>query len=125
MLEVENKGDNAGDLADLTVIPAVTEGTIMPQYFIAKNVTKVDADTILCTENHASKEEALKCEHTKFVKDTVYGDFMVNFKIDADLNKVNLWEKQIFSLRLHEWLYHRRQVVRKQRQQDDRSHQGC
>lgn len=94
LLEVENKGDNAGDLADLTVIPAVTEGTIMPQYFIAKNVTKVDADTILCTENHASKEEALKCEHTKFVKDTVYGDFMVNFKIDADLNKVNLWENK-------------------------------
>lgn len=94
LLEVENKGDNAGDLADLTVIPAVTEGTIMPQYFIAKNVTKVDADTILCTENHASKEEALKCEHTKFVKDTVYGDFMVNFKIDADLDKANLWENK-------------------------------
>lgn len=94
LLKVENKGDNAGDLADLNVIPAVTEGTIMPQYFIAKDVKVIEADTILCTEDHASVEEALKCEHTKFVKDTVYGDFLVNFKIDADLDKANLWENK-------------------------------
>ena len=93
LLEVENKGDNVGDLADLNVIPAVKEG-IMPQYFIAKNVKVVEADTILCTENHASVEEALGCEHTKYVKDTIYGDFMVNFKIDADLDKANLWENK-------------------------------
>ena len=93
LLEVENKGDNVDDLADLNVIPAVKEG-IMPQYFIAKNVKVVEADTILCTENHASVEEALGCEHTKYVKDTIYGDFMVNFKIDADLDKANLWENK-------------------------------
>ena len=93
LLEVENKGDNVGDLADLNVIPAVKEG-IMPQYFIAKNVKVVEADTILCTENHASVEESLGCEHTKYVKDTIYGDFMVNFKIDADLDKANLWENK-------------------------------
>ena len=96
LLAVENKGDNVGDLSNLTVIPAATEGTIMPQYFIAKDVNVVEGDTIWCNATAAHKHEtladSLACSHTVIVKDTVFGNFLTNFKIDEDLDKANLWE---------------------------------
>ena len=96
LLAVENKGDNVGALSNLTVIPAATEGTIMPQYFIAKDVNVVEGDTIWCNATAAHKHEtladSLACSHTVIVKDTVFGNFLTNFKIDEDLDKANLWE---------------------------------
>ena len=96
LLAVENKGDNVGDLSNFTVIPAATEGTIMPQYFIAKDVNVVEGDTIWCNATAAHKHEtladSLACSHTVIIKDTVFGNFLVNFKINDDLDKANMWE---------------------------------
>ena len=96
LLAVENKGDNVGALSNLTVIPAATEGTIMPQYFIAKDVNVVEGDTIWCNATAAHKHEtladSLACSHTVIIKDTVFGSFLTNLKIDEDLDKANLWE---------------------------------
>ena len=98
LLAVENKGDNVGDLSNFTVIPAATEGTIMPQYFIAKDVNVVEGDTIWCNATAAHKHEtladSLACSHTVIIKDTIFGNFLVNFQINDDLREANLWENR-------------------------------
>lgn len=44
-----------------------------------------------CGEDHESLADSLKCPHTKVVPDTVFGDFLVNLKIDNKYKKYD-WE---------------------------------
>ena len=98
LLEFENKQTEAGDLANLEVIPAVTEGTIMPQYLVGKVTKVVEGDTIWCNATASHKHETLKdslaCPHTTIIKDTTFVNFMTNLKIDAKLDKANLFENK-------------------------------
>ena len=90
-LNVEGKGDNAETAAEMTVIPTTESGVLMPQYFIARNVKEQKGSIDFCGEDHESLADSLKCPHTKVVPDTVFGDFLVNFKIDNKYKKYD-WE---------------------------------
>ena len=98
LLEFENKQTEAGDLANLQVIPAVTEGTIMPQYLVGKITKVVEGDTIWCnataSHKHETLADSLACPHTTIIKDTTFVNFMTNLKIDAKLDKANLFENR-------------------------------
>jgi hypothetical protein len=98
LLEFENKQTEAGDLANLEVIPAVTEGTIMPQYLVGKVTKVVEGDTIWCnataSHKHETLADSLACPHTTIIKDTTFVNFMTNLKIDAKLDKANLFENK-------------------------------
>ncbi len=98
LLEFENKQTEAGDLANLQVIPTVTEGTIMPQYLVGKVTKVVEGDTIWCnataSHKHETLEDSLACSHTTIIKDTTFVNFMTNLKIDAKLDKANLFENK-------------------------------
>ena len=98
LLEFENKQTEAGDLANLEVIPAVTEGTIMPQYLVGKITKVVEGDTIWCnataSHKHETLADSLACPHTTIIKDTTFVNFMTNLKIDAKLDKANLFENK-------------------------------
>ena len=93
-LAVEGKGDNAGTAAELTVIPTTEEGVLMPQYFIARNVTEKAGSVDWCGEEHEALADSLACPHTTVIPDTLVGEFLVNLKIDEELNKNNLWENK-------------------------------
>ena len=93
-LSVEGKGDNAGTAAELTVIPTTEEGVLMPQYFIARNVTEKAGSVDWCGEEHEALADSLACPHTTVIPDTLVGEFLVNLKIDEELNKNNLWENK-------------------------------
>ena len=82
-LAVEGKGDNAAAAAEMTVIPTTEAGVLMPQYFIARNVVEQAGAIDFCGEEHKALEDSLACPHTKFAPDTVFGDFLVNLKIDT------------------------------------------
>lgn len=90
-LNVEGKGDNAETAAEMTVIPTTESGVLMPQYFIARNVKEQKGSIDFCGEDHESLADSLKCPHTKVVPDTVFGDFLVNLKIDNKYKKYD-WE---------------------------------
>ena len=98
LLEFENKQTEAGDLANLEVIPAVTEGAIMPQYLVGKVTKVVEGDTIWCnataSHKHETLADSLACPHTTIIKDTTFVNFMTNLKIDAKLDKANLFENK-------------------------------
>ena len=98
LLEFENKQTEAGDLANLQVIPAVTEGTIMPQYLVGKITKVVEGDTIWCnataSHKHETLADSLACPHTTIIKDTTFVNFMTNLKIDAKLDKASLFENK-------------------------------
>ncbi|MCF2657575.1 hypothetical protein JQM83_00015 [Parabacteroides distasonis] len=79
-LGVEGKGDakNAAMYVDTAY---VRNNTRMPQYMLVMNPTFVEADTVLCdasTHSHATKEEALACEHSKVTKGYVEGRYLIN-----------------------------------------------
>ena len=93
-LAVEGKGDNAGTAAELTVIPTTEEGVLMPQYFIARNVTEKAGSVDWCGEEHEALADSLACPHTTVIPDTLVGEFLVNLKIDDKLNENNLWENK-------------------------------
>ena len=93
-LSVEGKGDNVGTAAELTVIPTTEEGVLMPQYFIARNVTEKAGSVDWCGEEHEALADSLACPHTTVIPDTLVGEFLVNLKIDEELNKNNLWENK-------------------------------
>ena len=93
LLAVENKGDNAGAKAEMTVIPTTEAGVLMPQYLIARNVVEQEGSVDWCGEDHTSLEDSLACEHTKVTPDTIKGEFLVNLKIDKKFNKYN-WENK-------------------------------
>ncbi len=93
LLAVEGKGDNAGALAEMTVIPTTEAGVLMPQYLIARNVVEQAGSVDWCGEDHTSLEDSLACEHTKVTPDTIKGEFLVNLKIDKKFNKYN-WENK-------------------------------
>ena len=93
-LSVEGKGDNAGTAAELTVIPTTEEGVLMPQYFIARNVTEKAGSVDWCGEEHKALADSLACPHTTVIPDTLVGEFLVNLKIDEELNENNLWENK-------------------------------
>ena len=93
LLAVENKGDNAGAKAEMTVIPTTEAGVLMPQYLIARNVVEQEGSVDWCGEDHTSLEDSLACEHTKVTPDTLKGEFLVNLKIDKKFNKYN-WENK-------------------------------
>ena len=90
-LNVEGKGDNAETAAEMTVIPTTESGVLRPQYFIARNVKEQKGSIDFCGEDHESLADSLKCPHTKVVPDTVFGDFLVNLKIDNKYKKYD-WE---------------------------------
>ena len=90
-LNVEGKGDNAETAAEMTVIPTTESGVLMHQYFIARNVKEQKGSIDFCGEDHESLADSLKCPHTKVVPDTVFGDFLVNLKIDNKYKKYD-WE---------------------------------
>ena len=90
-LNVEGKGDNAETAAEMTVIPTTESGVLMPQYFIARNDKDQKGSIDFCGEDHESLADSLKCPHTKVVPDTVFGDFLVNLKIDNKYKKYD-WE---------------------------------
>ena len=92
-LAVEGKGDNAA-AAEMTVIPTTEAGVLMPQYFIARNVVEQAGTIDFCGEEHKALEDSLACPHTKFVPDTVFGDFLVNLKIDTKKYGKYDWEGQ-------------------------------
>jgi len=89
LLAVEGKGDNAEALAEMTVIPTTETGVLMPQYFIARNVTEQKGSVKWCGEDHTSLADSLSCDHTHVTPDTLFGNFLVNLKIDAKYNKYN------------------------------------
>ena len=93
-LAVEGKGDNAAAAAEMTVIPTTEAGVLMPQYFIARNVVEQAGTIDFCGEEHKALEDSLACPHTKFVPDTVFGDFLVNLKIDTKKYGKYDWEGQ-------------------------------
>ena len=93
LLAVEGKGDNAGALAEMTVIPTTEAGVLMPQYLIARNVVEQEGSVDWCGEDHTSLEDSLACEHTKVTPDTIKGEFLVNLKIDKKFDKYN-WENK-------------------------------
>ncbi|WP_418833785.1 DUF6383 domain-containing protein [Parabacteroides johnsonii] len=93
-LAVEGKGDNAAAAAEMTVIPTTEAGVLMPQYFIARNVVEQAGAIDFCGEEHKALEDSLACPHTKFVPDTVFGDFLVNLKIDTKKYGKYNWEGQ-------------------------------
>ena len=93
LLAVEGKGDNAEALAEMTVIPTTETGVLMPQYFIARNVTEQKGSVKWCGEDHTSLADSLSCDHTHVTPDTLFGNFLVNLKIDAKYNKYN-WENK-------------------------------
>ena len=93
LLAVEGKGDNADALAEMTVIPTTETGVLMPQYFIARNVTEQKGSVKWCGEDHTSLADSLSCDHTHVTPDTLFGNFLVNLKIDAKYNKYN-WENK-------------------------------
>ena len=93
-LAVEGKGDNADSAAELTVIPTTEEGVLMPQYFIARNVTEKAGSVDWCGEEHEALADSLACPHTTVIPDTLVGEFLVNLKIDKELNENNLWENK-------------------------------
>ena len=93
LLAVEGKGDNADALAEMTVIPTTEAGVLMPQYFIGRNVTEQKGSVKWCGEDHASLADSLACVHTHVTPDTIFGNFLVNLKIDAKYNKYD-WENK-------------------------------
>ena len=93
LLAVEGKGDNADALAEMTVIPTTETGVLMPQYFIGRNVTEQKGSVKWCGEDHASLADSLACVHTHVTPDTIFGNFLVNLKIDAKYNKYD-WENK-------------------------------
>ncbi len=93
LLAVEGKGDNAEALAEMTVIPTTETGVLMPQYFIGRNVTEQKGSVKWCGEDHASLADSLACVHTHVTPDTIFGNFLVNLKIDAKYNKYD-WENK-------------------------------
>ncbi len=95
LLAVEGKGDNAEALAEMTVIPTTETGVLMPQYFIARNVTEQKGSVKWCGEDHTSLADSLSCDHTHVTPDTLFGNFLVNLKIDAKYNKYNGFNQRI------------------------------
>lgn len=91
-LAVEGKGDNADALAEMSVIPTTAAGTLMPQYFIARDVREQKGSVDWCGEDHTSLADSLACEHTKVTPDTLFGNFLVNLKIDDTKYKKYDWE---------------------------------
>ena len=66
----------------------------MPQYFIARNVTEKAGSVDWCGEEHKALADSLACPHTTVIPDTLVGEFLVNLKIDEELNENNLWENK-------------------------------
>ena len=94
LLEVEGKEDNAGDLANMTVVPTTEPGVLMPQYLIVRNAEMKKGEIIPCGEEHATEEEMLACQHTTIVDDSLKGLFLVNTRVDEELYKSTLWENK-------------------------------
>ena len=91
-LAVEDKGNDSGAAAEMTVIPTTEAGVLMPQYLIARNVVEKAGKAEWCEDtDHTTLADSLACIHTRITPDTLFGQFLVNLKVDAKYAKYD-WE---------------------------------